>query len=114
MKESTVESYLREEVKKIGGKAYKFVSPGNTGVPDRLVVLPGGRTIFFEMKAPGKKPTPLQNLKQNELTRMGCTVYTADSKEAVYSILVFEVRKQKDNEEFTAFVRKLIAKEAEQ
>lgn len=114
MKESAVEAYLRDEVKKIGGKAYKFVSPGNPGVPDRLVILPRGRTIFVEMKAPGKKPTPRQKLKQGELTRMGCTVYTADSKEAVDFIITFETRKQRDNEEFTAFIRKQLEKEAEQ
>lgn len=45
--EKTTEKYLRDEVRKIGGRAYKFVSPGNTGVPDRLVCLPGGVKLFL-------------------------------------------------------------------
>lgn len=74
MTEKQIESYLRDEVKKIGGKAYKFVSPGNAGVPDRLIVFPGGRIIFVELKAPGKVSTPLQTRKQNELRRLKATV----------------------------------------
>ena len=46
MKESEIEARLVRGVKALGGVAYKFVSPGNVGVPDRLVVLPGGRVIF--------------------------------------------------------------------
>ena len=42
MRESSIESKLRDEVKEVGGTAYKFVSPGNAGVPDRVVVLQGG------------------------------------------------------------------------
>ncbi|MGN7309247.1 VRR-NUC domain-containing protein, partial [Bacillus subtilis] len=60
MKESQIESYLRDKIKALGGIAYKFVSPGNSGVPDRMVLLPKGRTVFVELKAPGKKPTKLQ------------------------------------------------------
>ena len=55
MRESYVESRLTTEVKKRGGLAVKFVSPGLDGVPDRLVLFPGGRLAFVEMKAPGKK-----------------------------------------------------------
>lgn len=53
MKESEIEARLVRGVKALGGVAYKFVSPGNVGVPDRLVVLPGGRVIFVELKAEG-------------------------------------------------------------
>ncbi|PTY76688.1 nuclease, partial [Heyndrickxia sporothermodurans] len=60
MRERDIEIYLRDEVKKIKGRAYKFESPGNAGVPDRLVILPGGRVFFIELKAPGKKSRPLQ------------------------------------------------------
>lgn len=83
MRENTIEAYLRDEVKKIGGRAYKFVSPGNDGVPDRLVCLPGGRAIFVELKAPGKKPTKLQELQQKILRDMGFDVWVLDSKERV-------------------------------
>lgn len=83
MREKTIEAYLRDEVKKIGGKAYKFVSPGNNGVPDRLVCFPGGKAVFAELKAPGKKPTALQILQQNILRGLDFPVFVIDSKEWV-------------------------------
>lgn len=50
MLEKDIEACLVRGVKAMGGRAYKFVSPGNVGVPDRLVVLPGGRIVFVELK----------------------------------------------------------------
>lgn len=88
MKESTIEAYLRDQVKAIGGKAYKFVSPGNDGVPDRLVCLPGGRAVFVELKATGKKPTKLQELQQKQLETLGFPVWVIDSKELVDLFMV--------------------------
>jgi hypothetical protein len=87
MLESAIENYLREKVKAIGGKAYKFVSPGNVGVPDRIVILPGGKIIFVETKAPGKKPTPLQRKRIAELIGLGCDAFVIDSKEGVEGLL---------------------------
>lgn len=88
MTEKKIEQYLRDQVKTIGGKAYKFVSPGNDGVPDRLVILPGGRIAFVETKAPGKESTSLQKKKQKELRNMGCIVFSdVDSKDLVDEIL---------------------------
>ena len=83
MTEKDIEIYLREQVKKIGGKAYKFVSPGNNGVPDRLVCLPGGRVAFIELKAPGKKPTVLQKKQIQQLSNFGFLVQVIDSKSSV-------------------------------
>lgn len=83
MRENVIESYLRDKVKGLGGKAYKFVSPGNAGVPDRTVLLPRGRIIFVELKAPGKKPTALQNLQHGKLRKLGFEVLVIDSKEKV-------------------------------
>lgn len=80
MRESTIEAYLRDRVKELGGKAYKFVSPGNDGVPDRLVCLPGGRVVFVELKAPGKKPTKLQERQHEILTGLGLDVRVIDCK----------------------------------
>lgn len=80
MREKEIEIYLRDRVKKAGGKAYKFESPGNDGVPDRIVVFPGNRVYFVELKAPGKKPRPLQIAKMNELKKFGCDVRVIDSK----------------------------------
>jgi hypothetical protein len=80
MREKNIEDYLRRKVKEIGGIAYKFVSPGNSGVPDRLVLLPEGRTAFVELKAPGKEPTPMQLLQHRRIRDLGFVVYIIDSK----------------------------------
>lgn len=79
MTEKEIESYLRDKVKAIGGKAYKFVSPGNNGVPDRLICLPGEKIAFVELKAPGKKSTTLQEKQQNYLRSLGFYVQVIDS-----------------------------------
>lgn len=88
MKEKEVESYLRDQVKKYGGRAYKFESPGNIGVPDRIVVFPGGRVFFIELKAPGKKPRPNQVLQMKRLKDLGCDVRVIDSKYGVDELLI--------------------------
>ena len=93
MVERDIETYLREQVKALGGKAYKFVSPGNNGVPDRLVCLPGRCIAFVELKAPGKKSTPLQSRRQRELQGFGHMVFAdVDSFEAVDNILAIMVQ----------------------
>lgn len=83
MKEKAIEEYLRDQVRDAGGRAYKFTSPGNDGVPDRLVLLPGARIAFVELKAPGKKPTALQELQQNRIRDLGFSVSVIDSKSGV-------------------------------
>ena len=60
MNEKQLETMFINAVKKAGGKAYKFVTPTTAGMPDRLVVFPGGKVGFIELKAPGKKARPLQ------------------------------------------------------
>lgn len=89
MTEKNIEQDLRQQVKLLGGKAYKFVSPGNAGVPDRLVCLPGGRVLFAELKAPGKKPTPLQEKQMNYLAALGFSVWVVDSKKGVNEFIRF-------------------------
>lgn len=78
MRESTLERRLVREVVRIGGKAPKWVSPGNRGVPDRLVILPNGRTVYVEMKAPGRPLEPLQEKWARTLRGMGHSVYKID------------------------------------
>lgn len=87
MRESTVEKRLTVEAKKRGGMSVKFVSPGLDGVPDRLVLLPGGKVAFVELKAPGKKMRPLQVYRAKQLTALGFRVYCADRKEVIGGIL---------------------------
>lgn len=89
MREKVIEQYLRDQVKALGGKAYKFVSPGNAGVPDRLVLLPGGVAAFVELKAPGKKPTDLQEAQQKRISNLGFRVFTLDSKQGVDDFIKF-------------------------
>lgn len=83
MRERDVEQYLRDRVRAAGGKAYKFVSPGNAGVPDRIVLFPYGRIAFVELKAPGKKPTALQEAQHNMIKKLGFAVYTISDYETV-------------------------------
>ena len=67
MREKNIESKLVKAVKEKGGIAPKFVSPGLDGVPDRLVLLPGGKIAFIELKATGKKLRPLQVRRKRQL-----------------------------------------------
>lgn len=79
-RESLIEKRLVTEVKKAGGIAYKFVSPGKRSVPDRIVLLPGGRLVFVECKAPGKPPRADQTREHKRLRALGFTVVVLDSK----------------------------------
>lgn len=83
MLEKDIEKYLVSEVKKAKGRAYKWVSPGNVGVPDRIVLFYEARTFFVELKAPGKKPTPIQLAQHKKLELLGFEVFVIDSKEKV-------------------------------
>lgn len=83
MRESDIEKAFVREVKKHNGLPLKLISPGWAGAPDRLVLLPGGRAVFVELKAPGKKPRPLQRKRAAELQALGFQVYSLDSIESV-------------------------------
>ena len=85
--EKEIESYLTEKAKAYGGLALKWVCPSWTGVPDRIVLLPGGKIGFVETKAPGKHPRPQQARWQERLIRLGFKAYTADSKSDIDRIL---------------------------
>ena len=87
MLESTVERHLREEAKKRKGMALKFVSPGMNGVPDRIVLLPHGVMAFVEVKAPGKKPRPLQVSRHGLLRHLGFKVYVLDDMNQIGEII---------------------------
>ena len=87
MRESDIEAALRGGVALLGGIAYKFVSPGRVGVPDRIVVMPSGVTVFVELKAPGKKPEPHQEREHQRLRERGHRVYVIDSIEGVKKLL---------------------------
>lgn len=65
----------------------KFVSPGLAGVPDRLVLLKCGRFAFVELKAPDKKPRPIQVKRIEQLRQLGFKVYVIDNVEMIGGVL---------------------------
>lgn len=83
MRESAVESHFKKRVKERGGYAYKFVSPGHRGVPDRIAVMPDGVTLFVELKRPGAEPEPHQVREHQRLRELQQTVLVLDTKEQV-------------------------------
>ena len=83
MREKQIEKKLITEVKKRGGICPKWVSPGFDGVPDRIVLLPGGKCAFVEVKAPGEKPRPLQVARLKLLKRLGFRVYVLDNESQI-------------------------------
>lgn len=87
MREKQVEKKLVEAVRKRGGLCPKFISPGLTGVPDRIVLLPGGHMAFAELKAPGCKPRPLQAARGGQLRTLGFRVYVIDRIDQIGGVL---------------------------
>ena len=73
MRESSIESKFRDEVKEVGGTAYKFVSPGNAGVP--------------ELKRPGEKTTPLQKVQIRKILATGCYATVLDDKKDIDRVI---------------------------
>ena len=86
-REREIERKLVEAVRKTGGLALKFVSPGWSGAPDRIVLLPGGKAGFVEVKAPGKKPRPLQVRRKKQLEQMGFKVFVLDGTGQIGGII---------------------------
>lgn len=87
MRENVIERQLAMAVKKMGGMAVKFVSPGLDGVPDRIVLLPDKKIAFVELKAPGKKLRPLQEKRKRQLEALGFPVYVIDRAEQIGGVL---------------------------
>lgn len=87
MLEKQVERYLVKKVEAIGGKAYKFTSPGRAGVADRIVCLPDGSTWFVELKTAGGKMSALQLIFAADMRRMKQNYTVLWSKEDVDAYL---------------------------
>ena len=85
--EKQIEHALTLMVKARGGIAPKFVSPSFAGMPDRLVLLPGGVFAFAELKAPGMKPRALQLARHRLLKDLGFKVYVIDGIEQIEEVL---------------------------
>ena len=87
MRERDVEQALIRAVRKAGGMCLKFVSPGWDGAPDRMCLFFPGKIAFVELKAPGKRPRPLQEARHRQLEQLGFPVYVIDRKEEIASLL---------------------------
>ena len=87
MREKETEAKLVKAVRKLGGLAPKFISPGLDGVPDRLILLPGGKIAFIELKAENRKMRPLQVRRKRQLEALGFSVYCMDRPEQIGGIL---------------------------
>ena len=84
--EGRVESYLLQQCKNRGFLCYKFVSPGNRGVPDRIVI-GNGHTVFVELKAKSKVPRKLQLKVHKKMRDAGADVRVADTSELVDELM---------------------------
>ena len=87
MRESTVERYLVDRVAALGGEVRKVRWIGRHGAPDRLVMLPSGKTVWVETKAPGEKARPSQIREHERMRRMGQIVEVIDSFERIDEVL---------------------------
>ena len=87
MREKDLECKLVRSVKAMGGFSPKLVSPGMDGMPDRLVLFPGGKLAFVETKAPGMQMRPLQVRRKRQLEALGFRVYCVDRPEQIGQIL---------------------------
>ena len=87
--EKVLEKYLVSEVKKLGGWAVKLLSGLVTGLPDRLILLPGGVVAFVEVKTTGEDPSPIQRVRHKKLRKLGFRVETLDSKEGINNFINF-------------------------
>ena len=87
IREREIEAFLRKMVIKQGGLCLKFVSPAWEGAPDRIILFPGGKIFFVEVKRPGERPRPLQLKRHEELRKLGFSVYVIDGKEQVRDLI---------------------------
>lgn len=85
--EKILEAKLRKAVETRGGQALKLTSQLHRGLPDRLVLMPGGHTYFAEIKTTGKRPTKLQQAVHRDLKALGFDVFVVDSQKSLETML---------------------------
>ena len=86
--EKVLEAELRERCKTLGWMCIKLTSQYQRGLPDRLILMPGGRVCFAEIKTTGKKPTALQKLTHERLRALGYRVEVVDTTESLDNLIV--------------------------
>ena len=87
--EKFIELSLVRAIKAAGGICPKYMAPGTSGMPDRIVLMPNGQMCFVELKAPGKKPRPLQERLHERLRALGFDVYVIDSTEQIKEMITW-------------------------
>ena len=87
MLEREIEKKLVKGIRRLGGRAYKWVSPGSNGVPDRIIVMPGGRILFVELKTSTGVVSKLQKRQIRMLSQMGCDVRVVFGMDGVQDLL---------------------------
>lgn len=88
MKEKDLEAWCRKKVIAAGGHMLKWVSPGTRGVPDRIVLLPGGYVAFVEFKTPNGRMSSLQDVWQRRLSSLGFRAYVIDDKKTFEALVL--------------------------
>lgn len=83
MREYVVENAFVKAVKAAGGAAYKLTSQTTNGLPDRLILFFPAKTVFVELKAPGKTMRPLQRKRRYQLMKLGFPVLCIDRIEQI-------------------------------
>jgi len=91
LKESVIEARLVKLIREQGGLCFKFVSPGNPGVPDRLILLPDGRVVFVELKTEVGKLSSLQKWQRSEMEKRGADVRVLKGLDQVKAFVEKEV-----------------------
>lgn len=88
--EKDIEGKVVKFAKSLGCLVYKFTSPSQRSVPDRLFIMPGGRGVFLiEFKRRGEKPTPAQEVEIAKIQKRGIYVGVADNVDAGKAIVQF-------------------------
>lgn len=88
MREREVETHLRQLVERVGGQCLKFVPDQAPGMPDRLVLMPGGVTVWAELKQPrGGRLSPLQEWRHEQLRKLGQRVEIVWTKEQAEALV---------------------------
>ncbi|MBQ7047814.1 MAG: VRR-NUC domain-containing protein [Clostridia bacterium] len=85
--EKAIERYLADRVKELGGICLKYSNPGMVGYPDRICLLPGGVTIWVELKSKGGELKAVQKIRITQLRKIGHTIHVCSSKEAIDEVL---------------------------
>ena len=89
--EKVLEKKLVKWIKEARGKCVKLSSQFNTGLPDRMIMLPKGHIFYCELKSTGKKPKKMQEVLHNEIRALGFNVYVVDSTEGLSEMLKAEL-----------------------